>query len=440
MSAEKSSESDAVRVRANAESGVLHTLEVEVDARRVKRVFDRAYRDLAKRVPVKGFRPGKTPRSVLERLYGASLAEQIEGTLVAETLNEAIEQAGVEPVTEPAIETTTPAEDQAFRYTARVEVKPAIELPELGGLAAKKPRVEVGDDEVLREVETLRQRSAPLVEEPEGTLLGEGHIARIDFVGRVDGKPFEGGSGQGVELEVGAGRFMPGVEEQLLGAAAGEDRELTVNFPDDYGNADLAGKQALFAAHVAAIQRRKPADLDDDFARDLGDFETLDDLRARIRKDLTKSREQASQAELHRTLLDSLIERASFEVPPGLVERQLQQQLRSAHQRLESQIPHEALHEQLERWKEEWREQAERQVRETLLLEAVARAQGIEAGSEDVTSRIEEMAREQGASVARLRKAYGEDALERLVAARLVDERALEFLAGQAKVEENTDT
>ena len=440
MSAEKSSESDAVRVRANAESGVLHTLEVEVDARRVKRVFDRAYRDLAKRVPVKGFRPGKTPRSVLERLYGASLAEQIEGTLVAETLNEAIEQAGVEPVTEPANETTTPAEDQAFRYTARVEVKPAIELPELGGLAAKKPRVEVGDDEVLREVETLRQRSAPLVEEPEGTLLGEGHIARIDFVGRVDGKPFEGGSGQGVDLEVGAGRFLPGFEEQLLGAAAGEDRELTVNFPDDYGNADLAGKQALFAAHVGAIQRRKPADLDDDFAKDLGDFETLDDLRARIREDLTKSREQASQAELHRTLLDSLIERASFEVPPGLVERQLQQQLRSAHQRLESQIPHEALHEQLERWKEEWREQAERQVRETLLLEAVARAQGIEAGSEDVTSRIEEMAREQGASVARLRKAYGEEALERLVAARLVDERALEFLAGQAKVEETTDT
>ncbi len=440
MSAEKSSESDAVRVRANAESGVLHTLEVEVDARRVKRVFDRAYRDLAKRVPVKGFRPGKTPRSVLERLYGASLAEQIEGTLVAETLNEAIEQAGVEPVTEPAIETTTPAEDQAFRYTARVEVKPAIELPELGGLAAKKPRVEVGDDEVLREVETLRQRSAPLVEEPEGTLLGEGHIASIDFVGRIDGKPFEGGSGQGVELEVGASRFLPGFEEQLLGAAVGEDRELTVNFPDDYGNADLAGKQALFAAHVGAIQRRKPADLDDDFAKDLGDFETLDDLRARIRKDLTKSREQASQAELHRTLLDSLIERASFEVPPGLVERQLQQQLRSAHQRLESQIPHEALHEQLERWKEEWREKAERQVRETLLLEAVARAQGIEAGSEDVTSRIEEMAREQGASVARLRKAYGEEALERLVAARLVDERALEFLAGQAKVEENTDT
>ena len=440
MSAEKSSESDAVRVRANAESGVLHTLEVEVDARRVKRVFDRAYRDLAKRVPVKGFRPGKTPRSVLERLYGASLAEQIEGTLVAETLNEAIEQAGVEPVTEPAIETTTPAEDQTFRYTARVEVKPAIELPELGGLAAKKPRVEVGDDEVLREVETLRQRSAPLVEEPEGTLLGEGHIASIDFVGRIDGKPFEGGSGQGVELEVGAGRFLPGFEEQLLGAAVGEDRELTVNFPDDYGNADLAGKQALFAAHVGAIQRRKPADLDDDFAKDLGDFETLDDLRARIREDLTKSREQASQAELHRTLLDSLIERASFEVPPGLVERQLQQQLRSAHQRLESQIPHEALHEQLERWKEEWREQAERQVRETLLLEAVARAQGIEAGSEDVTSRIEEMAREQGASVARLRKAYGEEALERLVAARLVDERALEFLAGQAKVEENTDT
>ncbi len=440
MSAEKSPESGAVRVRANAESAILHTLEVEVDTRRVKRAFDRAYRDLAKRVPVKGFRPGKVPRSVLERLYGASLTEQIEGTLVAETLGEAIEQVGLEPATEPAVETTTPVSDQAFRYTARVEVKPEIELPELGGLAARKPRVEVGDDEVLRELESLRQRNAPLVEEPEGTRLGEGHIASIDFVGRVDDKPFQGGSGRGVELEVGAGRFLPGFEEQLLGAGAGEDRELTVRFPEDYGNADLAGKEAVFAVHVAAIQRRQPPDLDDEFAKDVGDFETLDDLRARIRMDLAKAREQASQAELHRTLLDSLIERASFEVPPGLVERQLEQQLRSAHQRLEGQIPHEALHEQLERWKEEWRERAVRQVRETLLLEAVARAQGIEAGAEDVASRIEEMAREQGVSTARLRKTYRGEDLERVVAARLVDERTLEFLAGQAKVEETTDT
>lgn len=440
MSVEQSSESGAVRVRANAESAVLHTLEVEVDARRVKRVFDRAYRDLAKRAPVKGFRPGKTPRSVLERLYGASVVEQIEGTLVAETLGEAMEQAGLEPVTEPAVETTPPAVDQTFRYTARVEVKPEIELPELGGLAAKKPRVEVGDDEVLRELESLRQRSAPLVEEPEGTSLGEGHIASIDFVGRVDGKPFEGGSGQGVDLEVGAGRFLPGFEEQLLGAAAGEDRELTVRFPEDYGNADLAGREAVFAAHVAAIRRRVPPNLDDEFAKDVGEFQTLDDLRGRIREDLRKGREQASQAELHRTLLDSLIERACFDVPPGLVERQLQQQLRSAHQRLESQVPHEALHEQLERWKEEWRERADRQVRETLLLEAVARAQGIEASPEDVTARIEEMASEQSVAVNRLRKAYGGEALERLVSARLVDERVLEFLAGQAKVEETTDT
>jgi trigger factor len=437
---ETQTKSDALRVETSEESPVLHRVEVEVDARRVKRAYDKAYRDLAKRVQVRGFRPGKTPRSVLERLYGGSLGEQIEHTLIAETLGEAVEQAGLEPVAEPAIESSAPRVGEGFRYTARIEVKPAIELPDLAGLPATRPRVEVGVAEVETELEALRQRNAPVVEEPEGTRLEPGHVASIDFVGRVDGMPFEGGSGQGVEVEIGAGRFVPGFEEQLEGAASGEDREVTVTFPEDYANDQLAGKQAVFAVHVAAVKRRLVPELDDEFAKDLGEFGSLDELRARVRGDLTESRERAARSELHRTLMDSLIERASFDVPPGMVERQLQQQLQSAHQRLEGQLPHDALHEQLERWKEEWRAGAERQVRERLLLEAVARAEGLSVLPEDVEARIAEMAAQQGVDPARLRNAYGGEAFEGALESQLADEKALEFLAARAKVEETTDT
>jgi len=440
VNAQQASESGTLRVERHEEGPVRHRLEVEVEASRVERAFDRAYRDLAKRVPVKGFRPGKTPRSVLERLYGASLVEQIEQSLVAETLLEAVEQSGLEPVSEPAIEAEPPRPGQRFHYTARIEVKPSIELPELSGLPARRPRAEIDDAQVEAELEALRQRHAALLEEPQGTRLAVGHVAVLDFVGRIDGRPFEGSRGQGVEVEIGAGRFLPEFETQLVGAASGEDREIAVSFPEDYANAELAGKQAVFAVHLAAIKRREVPSLDDEFAKDLGEFETLEQLRQRVREELTAARERAARSALHASLLDSLVERVSFEVPHGLVERQLQSRLRSAHERLEGQVPHDALHEQLARWSEEWRETAEQEVRRSLLLEAVAQAQQLSVSPEELEARIRQLAEQQGVDPRRLRRAYGEEAFERALEAQMRDERALEFLAARAKVEETTDS
>ena len=315
--------SQEVQVESHEESPILHRVEVEVAAKRVAKAYDRAYRDLAKQANVKGFRPGKVPRPVLERMYGPALAEQIEQTLVSETLMDAVESAGLEAVAEPAIEATPPEAGSSFRYTARIEVKPSVELPDLAGLAASRPSVDVTGVEVETELEGLRERHAQLVEEPEGTALSEGHVATIDFVGRIDGEPFEGGSGQGVALQVGEGQFIPGFEDQLLGAGSGDDREVSVTFPDDYAAEQLAGKQAVFAVHVAAIKRREVPELDDEFAKDLGEFESLDDLKARIRSDLSEGREREAKNVLNRTLVDSLIERTPFDVPPGMVERQL---------------------------------------------------------------------------------------------------------------------
>jgi trigger factor len=428
----------SIQVDATPEGPVAQRLEVRVRAERVGKAFDRAYRELARQVRVKGFRPGKTPRSVLERLYGASVAEQLEGSLIRETLPDAIERTALRPVATPDIDAQPPRPGEDYTYVARVEVAPEIELGDLNGLSAKRPSAEVSEADVDRELEQLRERQAPVVEEPEGTEAATGHVLNIDFLGRIDGEPFEGGSGRDVELELGSGRFIPGFEEQLEGVRAEQDREVSVSFPEDYANSELAGREAVFEVHVAAIKRRQLPELDDEFAKDLGDFSTLEDLRGRIRSDLQAMREKAARAELRRTLMDSLVERTTFEVPAGLVEQQLERQLGAAAERMQGAAPEEALRAQLERWREEWRPGAEREARERLLLEAVVKQQQLDAEPDEVEARVQQIAEQEGIDVERLRRTLGGESAQALVREQLLVDKALDFLASIAKVEETT--
>jgi trigger factor len=363
------------------------------------------------------------------------VAEELERQLVAETLPEALGQAALRPVAEPAIEARPPVGDAPFRYSARIEIEPEVELGEVRGLPGRRPAAEVSDADVLSELEALRQRHARLLEEPPERAIEHGHVVTIDFVGRVDGRPFEGGSGKDVELEVGSGRFVPGFEEQLVGARAGDDLEVRVDFPADYRNEGLAGKQAVFATHVASVRRREVPELDDEFAKDVGEFGSLEALRARVREELRQARERHATQELHRSLLDALIARTSFEVPPGLRERRLRSRLAGARRQLEQSVPHEALDAQLAHWAEEWRPQAEREVREALLLAAVAEREGIEVTDAEVDARIDALAAAQRVEPARLRKVYREQELLGSLRAQMREEKALEFLVREAKVE-----
>jgi trigger factor len=433
-------EKPSVRVTSEEVSPVVRSLGVEVDAARVGRAFDRAYRELARKVRVRGFRPGKTPRSVLERLYGASVAEEVERALVGETLPEAVAEAQVTPVAEPSVDATPPAPDAPFQYRALIEVKPQLELPALKGLAGSRPSAAVGEDDVLTELENLRNRRGELKDAPEGTPATQGSFVTIDYEGRIDDKIFEGGSAEGAVLELGSGRFIPGFEEQLEGVRAGEQREIEVEFPADYASADVAGKRARFAVSVTAVRVRKLPELDDAFAKELGDFETLADLRARLRSDLEAHRERAARAELRRTLLDWILARTHFEVPPGLVDRRLDQRLAMAHRQLSGSVPDEALHSQLETWREEWRPSALRDVQEELVLEAVAAAEGLGADDEELDAHIESQARERGMAPARLRERYAEAGLREGLRFELTAEKALDHLVSVAKVEESSGT
>ncbi len=281
---------------------------------------------------------------------------------------------------------------------------------------------------------------APLVEEGEGTAIARGHIATIDFVGKIDGEGFEGGSGQGVQLEIGAGRFIPGFEDQLTGAQAGDDREVRVTFPESYANAELAGKEAVFAVHVVDVRKRQVSELDDEFAKDVGDFDSLDALRARIRADLESGQERESKETFRTTLMDALLERMDFAAPPGMIDRQLQNQLASAQRRLEGQLDRDAIHAQLDRWREEWRPRAERDVREMLALQAIAKAQGIEVEDDEVNERIAELVGGPEQQAPRMRELHENEQLREALRLQLRDEKVLDFLASADKIGENTGT
>ena len=428
-----------VRVALTEDSPVSRTLRVEVDVTVVDKAFDRAFRELKKTANVKGFRPGKAPRSVLERLYGASVPGEIERQVIQDTLADALELADVAPLIEPDIEAQPPEAGKAFQYLVRAEVRPSIELPDFGKLRGERPVVEVAEDEVSSSLETLRERAASLVEEDEGTAATSASVLSIDFVGRIDGEPFEGGTGQNVELEIGTDRFIPGFEEQLIGAQSGDDREVVVSFPDDYGAEDLQGKEAIFAVHVAALRRREVPELDDEFAKDMGDFDSLEGLRERVKSDMTSEREESAQAVVKQSVMDSLIGLTDFEVGPGVVERQLESQLASLQQRFEGQVAPDMLQQHLARTREEGRPAAERRVRERFLLQQVVNQQEIEVSDGDVNSRLDELAEVQGMDAHQMRHMAEHQGWREAIRAELAEGQALDFLIAEATVEEKVE-
>ena len=417
-------------------SPVVRELTIEVDARRVDAAYAQVVKRLRKTAQVKGFRPGKVPLRVIKQIYAGALGEEIEHSLVQSTLADAVKSAELEPVVEPQIEVEPPVEGETFRYKARIEVRPEIKLPDLEALSGIRPSVDVGEDAVLTELESLREREAQWIEEAPEVVAEIGHQLTIDFVGRIDGVDFEGGRGEGVELELGSGRMIPGFEEQLVGAVSGDERDLEVAFPDEYGNPELAGKSAVFAASVTAIRRRELPELDDDFAKDLGDFETLDEVRDKIRETLQERLQRSSDETLHRSLLDDLVTRTSFEVPPTMVERQLESQIKQFERQLQGRFSESELRARVSQMREEGWDDARRRVREALLLQTVAEQAELEASDEEISARLEEMATGQGVDPKMMREmAEGQGWLD-AISAEVVDSKALAHLVERAEIKD----
>jgi len=412
-------------------------VEAEVPAAEVERRVAQAARQLARNLRVPGFRAGKAPAPVVIKRIGreAVLDEAVRDS-IATWYSAAIDAAAIVPVGEPALDMgALPGAGQPLTFSIEIGVRPQARLGEYKGLEVGKREPGASDEAVEAEVERLRERSGRL--ETVERAAAEGDFVVIDYEGTLDGEPFAGGEGRDQMVELGSGRLVPGFEEQLAGVSAGEERTVTVTFPDDYGAEELAGNDAQFAVSVKEIKAKELPPLDDDLAIEAG-FDTLDELRADIRERLSEAEERRIEAEFREAVLDSAVANATIDVPDALVEarsRELWDQMLHSlsHQGISREMYLQISGRSEEEIVAEGKADAERQLKREAVLAAVVAAESIEPSEDELLEALEQAAPSEGTSakklLERMRSAGRLDAFK----AELAQRKALDLLADSAK-------
>ena len=412
-------------------------IRVELPGDAVDREFLRAYENLGRRAKIKGFRPGKVPRSVLQGFYGDEVKGQVLSRLVEQSLGEVFKERGLKVVSDPEVAADALEEGRAFAFSAVVEVKPEVEIKNYLGLELNKIKLSVDEEQVERTLSRLQDAHAQLVPVEERDLVERGDFATLDFLGSIDGKPFTGGKSENYLLEVGGGNTLPQFEEALIGLKKDNEHTISVPYPADHFNKELAGKVVLFSVTVRDIKKKVLPPLDDEFAKDRGDCATLEELRQKIRSQLEVELGEFQTGELKEQLMDRLVEAHPFEVPQTMIERQVRYLLERHQSRQRSQgaaAPGERP--SGEELRKELEPHARRQVKATLILEKVAEIEKVEVSDGELQKRIEEMARAAGDKAPALRKFYAQrDARENL-RSQMIRDRAIDFLLQRAAVKE----
>ncbi|MGG5254865.1 trigger factor [Neobacillus sp. SM06] len=376
-------------------SGVL-TVEVSVD--KVNEGLDAAFKKVVKQVSVPGFRKGKIPRGLFEKRFGVeSLYQDALDILLPEAYENAIKETGIEPVDRPDIDIEQIEKGKELIFKATVTVKPEVKLGEYKGLEVEEFDATVTDEDIENELKEQQNRHAELVVKEDGK-AENGDTVVIDFEGFVDGEAFEGGKGENYSLELGSGSFIPGFEEQLVGTAAGESKDVEVTFPEEYHAAELAGKPAVFKVTVHEVKGKELPALDDEFAKDVDDeVETLAELKEKIRTRLADSKAHEAEHHVRDTVVEKAAANAEVDIPPVMIENEINRMMQEFEQRLQMQGMNLELYFQFsgqeeQTLREQMREEAETHVRVNLTLEAIANAENIEVTDEEVNEELEKMA------------------------------------------------
>ncbi|MGG4555538.1 trigger factor [Paenibacillus humicus] len=375
----------------------LGVLEVEVEAERVAAALDKAFQKVVKKANVPGFRKGKVPRPIFEARFGVeSLYQDAIDILLPEVYTEAVEQTDIFPVDRPEVDVEQFAKGQPFKFKAKVTVKPEVTLGNYKGLEVPVEPVEVTEEEINQELERLQQRHAELVVIDEEAAQN-GDTVVIDFDGSVDGVPFEGGKAERYSLELGSGTFIPGFEEQVVGLATGDFKDVTVTFPETYHAEDLAGKEAVFKVKVHEIKRKQLPELDDEFAKDVSEFDTLAEYKEDLKKELLSRKEKDSKAAREGIVVDKASENAEVEIPQSMVQSEVQNMVRDFDNRLRSQGMNLEMFlsfsgQSIEDLQEQMKADAEKRVRNNLVLEQIAKEENIVATEEEVNKELNDMA------------------------------------------------
>jgi trigger factor len=371
-------------------------LTVEVEPEKVDQALDQAFKTVVKKVNVPGFRKGKIPRKLFEARFGVeSLYQDALDILLPAAYGQAVKETGIEPVDRPEVDVEQMGKGEKLIFKATVTVKPEVKLGQYKGLEVEPKDFTVKDEDVDAELKRMQERHAELYVVEDGK-VESGDIALIDFEGFQDGDAFEGGKEENYSLEIGSGTFIAGFEDQLIGAAKGEEREVKVTFPEDYHAPNLAGKEAVFKVKVNEIKRKNLPELDDEFAKDVSEFDTLDELKADIKKKLEEKAVRDKDTYIRQELVLKASENAEMDIPAVMIDQEVDQMLREFAQRLQFQGLNLELYYQFSGMDEstlrdQFNTEATTRVRTALTLEAIAKAENIEVTEEDVTEELNKL-------------------------------------------------
>ena len=390
-------------------------LTIEVGAEEFEAAVEKAYRKLRRKINVPGFRPGRAPRKIIEGMYGAEVFfEEAINIAFPEAYEAAVKEQELQVVGYPAVELVGDATQDGFTFKATAPVYPEVTLGQYKGLSAPKDEVKVTAADVDERVKILQDRNTRLVSVDREAK--EGDTAVIDFEGFLEGKPFDGGKGENYSLELGSGSFVPGFEEQLVGAKAGDEKELDITFPEDY-HEDLAGKAVVFKVKVHEVKEKEVPALDDEFAKDVSEFDTLKDLKADLKKKITEERQKDADRAFEDALMEQVAEGITADVPDAMVEGQARQFLENFKMQIaQSGIPYDQYLKmtgtEMGAFRAMFKDQAERQVKTRLALQKVVELEGITVSDKELEEEYAKMAEQYKMEVEKVKAIVSKEALE----------------------------
>ena len=388
-------------------------LTIEASAEDFEKAIQKVYLKARGRINIPGFRKGKAPRKLIEKMYGTGVFyEDAANDLIPTAYAEALKDCDLEIVSRPEINVTQIESGKPFIFTAEVAVKPEVTLGEYKGVEVEKSNVEVTDEDINKEVDKERENNSRPID-VDDRAVESGDIIKLDFDGSVDGVPFAGGKAENYTLTIGSGSFIPGFEDQLIGTKIGEDKDVTVTFPEDYHEKSLAGKEAVFKCKVNAITVKELPDADDEFASEVSEFETLAEYKEDIKKKLTEKKEKEARAKKEAQAVEKAVENATMEIPDAMIDTQVQSMMEDFARRMQSQglsleqyfqftgMDAKKMHDQM-------KPEALKRIQNSLVLEAVAKAENIEISDEKVDEEIAKMAEAYKMEVEKLKGIIGD--------------------------------
>ncbi len=412
----------------------LYEIEFDVDKATFDAAIEKVYRKEVKKINVPGFRKGKAPRSIIEKMYGKGVFyEDAINEVIPDAYEAAIKEANLSVVSRPEFDIVT-IDDNGVVLKAKFYVKPEVTLKAYKGLKATKTVTEVTDEDVNKEIELVQKRNGRLVEVTDRA-VEDGDIAVIDYEGFCDGVAFEGGKGEKYSLAIGSNSFIPGFEAQVIGHNIGESFDITVTFPTEYHSEELAGKEAVFKIYIHEIKKNELPELDDEFAKDVSEFDTLDEYKADIRAKLVAKNEKSAENAVEEQLINALLENLEAEIPAPMIEAEAENLVRDFDSRLRMQgldlnTYCKYTGQTLEQLREQNMPMAERQVKTRLALEKIVELEGITATDEEAEEEYAKMASAYGMDVENVKKYIEVDAIK----ADICVKKAVEFVKANADI------